>query len=249
MTHADEPIFAPEPERLQRYLARSGVAARRQAEELMRAGRVTVNGELALEPGVTILPGVDRVEVDGRTVRPPDSHHYLMLNKPVGVVTTARDPKGRKTVLDLVRSRRRLFPVGRLDYDSSGLLILTDDGELAQRLTHPRYGISKTYVVEVLGELTGAKADRLRAGIRLTDGFAKPTSVKLLRQQRGGGALEITLREGRNREVRRLCSAVGLKVSSLVRTKMGPLSVHGLRPGASRPLTPAEVQALWEAEP
>ena len=134
----------------------------------------------------------------------------ILLHKPKGYVTTVTDPEGRPTVMDLIRGiQERVFPVGRLDYDSAGLLLLTDDGDLALRLTHPRYGVEKTYVVEVHGELTGAKADTLRNGIRLSDGFAKPTSVKLLRQQRGGGALEITLREGRNREVRRMCAALG----------------------------------------
>ncbi|MFN0069872.1 MAG: pseudouridine synthase [Chloroflexota bacterium] len=242
----DESANAPETERLQRYLARAGVAARRQAEEMMQDGRVTVNGELALEPGFTIRPGLDRVQVDGSTVHPRKDHHYLLLNKPIGVVTTVSDPKGRKTVLDLVRTRRRLYPVGRLDYDSAGLLLLTDDGDLAQRLTHPRFGVQKTYVVEVRGELTGEKADTLRRGVRLEDGFARPTSVKLIRQARNGGVLELTIREGRNREVRRLCAAVKLKVVSLVRTRMGPLTVQGLRPGAWRPLTKTEVQSLFE---
>jgi pseudouridine synthase len=237
----------PETERLQRYLARSGVAARRQSEELMRAGRVTVNGELATEPGATIRPGIDRVEVDGGGVYPPTDNHYLLLNKPEGVVTTVSDPRGRRTVIDLVRSRRRLFPVGRLDADSAGLLLLTDDGELAQRLTHPRYGIRKTYVAEVRGEQLGQRVDALRKGVRLADGFARPHSVKLIRQDRTGGAIEVVLSEGRNREVRRMCSAVRLKVTSLLRTRMGPLSVHGLRPGAWRPLTSAEVEALREA--
>jgi pseudouridine synthase len=237
----------PEPERLHRYLARSGVAGRRQAEELMRAGRVTVNGELATEPGLTVRPGIDRVEVDGSGVHPPADHHYLLLNKPEGVVTTVSDPRGRRTVMDLVRSRRRLFPVGRLDADSAGLLILTDDGDLAQRLTHPRYGIQKTYVAEVRGEQLGQRVDALRKGVRLADGFAKPKSVRLIRQDRAGGAIELVLGEGRNREVRRMCSAVNLKVTSLLRTRLGPLSVHGLRPGAWRPLTAAEVQALHEA--
>ncbi|HEX3244472.1 MAG TPA: pseudouridine synthase [Chloroflexota bacterium] len=245
--HSASSGYSPESERLQRYLARSGVAARRQAEELMRAGRVTVNGELALEPGYTIRPGIDRVQVDGSTVQPRKDHHYLMLNKPEGVVTTVSDPRGRKTVLDLVKSRRRLFPVGRLDADSAGLLLLTDDGELAQRLTHPRYGVQKTYVVEVRGELLGQSVDTLRKGVRLTDGYAKPSSVKLIRQDHTGGVIEITLGEGRNREVRRMCAAVKLKVTSLVRTRLGPLSVQGLRPGAWRPLTGAEVKALYEA--
>ena len=237
----------PESERLQRYLARSGVAARRQAEELMREGRVTVNGALATEPGFSIRPGIDRVEVDGNTVHPRTDHHYLLLNKPEGVVTTVSDPRGRPTVMDLVRSRRRLFPVGRLDADSAGLLLLTDDGELAQRLTHPRYGIRKTYVAEVRGEQLGQRVDALRKGVKLADGFAKPKSVKLIRQDRASGAIELVLSEGRNREVRRMCSAVGLKVTSLLRTRLGPLSVQGLRPGAWRPLTPAEVEALQEA--
>jgi len=237
----------PETERLQRYLARSGVAARRQAEELMRAGRVTVNGQLATEPGFTVRPGIDRVEVDGAAVHPRTDHHYLLLNKPEGVVTTVSDPRGRPTVMDLVRSRRRLFPVGRLDVDSAGLLLLTDDGELAQRLTHPRYGIRKTYVAEVRGEQLGQRVDALRKGVKLADGFAKPNSVKLIRQDRTGGAIELVLSEGRNREVRRMCSAVRLKVTSLLRTRLGPLSVQGLRPGAWRRLTSAEVEALQEA--
>jgi 23S rRNA pseudouridine2605 synthase len=149
--------------------------------------------------------------------------------------------------MDLVRSKRRLFPVGRLDADSAGLLLLTDDGELAQRLTHPRYGVQKTYVAEVRGEQLGQRVDALRRGVKLADGFARPKSVKLIRQDRTGGAIELVMSEGRNREVRRMCSAVKLKVTSLVRTRLGPLSVHGLRPGAWRPLTGAEVEALREA--
>jgi len=210
----------------------------------MRSGRVTVNGELAVEPGFSINPDRDRVEVDGRRVRPPSEHTYILLNKPVNVVTTASDPQGRPTVLDVVKSRRRVFPVGRLDYDSSGLLLLTDDGELAQRLAHPRYRIEKTYLTDVRGELTTAKIEALRHGVTLKDGITAPAKVKVVRRSRTGATLELTLREGRNREVRRMCAALGLKVANLHRTQLGPLRIHGVRPGEFRPLTSQEIKDL-----
>lgn len=210
----------------------------------MRSGRVMVNGLLAMEPGFSIDPDRDRVEVDGQRVRPPTDHTYILLNKPVNVVTTASDPQGRKTVLDIVRSRRRIFPVGRLDYDSTGLLLLTDDGELALRLSHPRYRIEKTYVAEVRGELTTAKTEALRHGVTLKDGVTTPAKVKIVHRSRSGATLELTLREGRNREVRRMCAALGLKVANLHRTQLGPLRVQGVRPGEFRPLTSQEIKEL-----
>lgn len=213
----------------------------------MAEGRVTVNGEVVTAMGSLVDPVRDKVEVDGRRVRPPTGNVYVMLNKPVGVVSTARDPEGRQTVLDLVPSHRRLFPVGRLDYDSAGLILLTDDGELSLRLTHPRYGIERTYLVDVQGDVTPDKTQALRAGVRLEDGVTAPARVKVLKRSRGGGVLELTLSEGRNREVRRMCGAVGLRVTSLVRTRFGPLEVKGLRPGAHRLLNADEIAAVREA--
>ncbi len=223
--------------RLNAYLARAGVASRRGADELIKAGRVTVNGE----PGQlnTFVQAADRVEVDGRGVAKQRLAH-LLLNKPAGVVTTASDPRGRPTVVDLVPGEPRVVPVGRLDFDTTGALLLTNDGPLAHRLAHPRYGIEKTYVVDVEVTPSDAVLQALRDGVELEDGRTAPARVRRLR----GGALELTIHEGRNRQVRRMLEAVGHPVTRLHRSVYAGLTLEGLEPGAWRELEPPEVERL-----
>ena len=223
--------------RLNQFLARAGVASRRSADELIRAGRVRVNGsvgELA-----TAVSGRDVVELDGRRVV-SQQLAYLLLHKPAGVVTTARDPQGRPTVVSLVPSRPRVVPVGRLDADTTGLLLLTNDGQLAHRLAHPRYGVEKTYVADVDGRPSSSTVHRLASGVVLDDGPTAPARVRLLPPSR----LELVLHEGRNRQVRRMCEAVGHPVRRLHRSGYAGLDLRGLEPGESRPLTKTELRAL-----
>jgi len=223
--------------RLNAYLARAGLASRRGADELIKAGRVRVNGE----PGQlnTFVGASDRVEVDGREVAAQRLAH-LLLHKPAGVVTTARDPQGRRTVVDLVPSQPRVVPVGRLDADTTGALLLTNDGPLAHRLAHPRYGVEKVYEAEVEGDPGEAALRALREGVELDDGRTAPAGARRL----GPGRIEITLHEGRNRQVRRMCEAVGHPVVRLHRSAYAGLTLDGLEPGEWRALEPAEVERL-----
>ena len=233
---------APAGERLQKVLARAGVASRRACEELIAEGRVTVNGVVAAL-GRRVNPAVDVVAVDGGLVPvAPGLVHYL-LNKPVGVVSTAADPHARQTVVDLVPPEPRVFPVGRLDADTEGLLVLTNDGELAHRLTHPSFGVEKEYLAHVDGDPSPSALRRLREGVELEDGLTAPARVARLE----AGVLRITIHEGRNRQVRRMCEAVGHPVRRLVRTRVGPLSDRRLKPGQWRLLEPAEVRDLAAA--
>jgi pseudouridine synthase len=223
--------------RLNAFLARAGVASRRRADDLIQAGRVRVNGR----PGElhTVVGKHDVVEVDGeRVARQPLA--YVLLHKPAGVVTTASDPQGRRTVVELVPAEPRVVPVGRLDVSTTGALLLTNDGDLAHRLAHPRYGVPKVYVAEVEGEPDEAALTRLREGVELEDGMTAPAAVRLVAPTR----IEITLHEGRNRQVRRMCEAVGHPVRRLRRTRYAGLELAGLAPGDSRPLTKGEVAAL-----
>lgn len=230
---------------MQKILSGAGVASRRAAEDLIRAGRVSLNGKVVTELGVRANPFVDRVAIDGKQIPAPESHVYLMLHKPVGVVTTAEDPEGRPTVIDLLhRVKQRVFPVGRLDYHSSGLLLLTNDGELAQRLTHPRYHADKTYRVKVLGRPEERDLKRLRQGIRLSDGKTAPAAVRVVGEVGRKTWLEMTIREGRNHQIRRMCEAVRLPVDKLQRVSIGPLRLGKLAPGESRRLTEAELARL-----
>ncbi|HEY8426362.1 MAG TPA: pseudouridine synthase [Limnochordales bacterium] len=240
--------------RLHKWLAQAGVASRRAAEALIRQGRVAVNGQTVTAMGWTIDPSRDRVTVDGRPVEPPAGGEglvYVLLHKPRGLVSTARDERGRPTVVDWVRSRGgpqvRLFPVGRLDLDSEGLLLLTNDGELAYALTHPSRQVPKTYHVTVRGAITEDALRRLRQGVELEDGPARAASLRLIRRSQDGGELAITLHEGRKRQVRRMCQAVGLTVRRLVRVRLGPLSLGTLAPGEWRLLRPDEVARLRRA--
>jgi 23S rRNA pseudouridine2605 synthase len=223
--------------RLNRFLARAGVASRRAADDLIKAGRVTVNGERGELN--TFVGGRDVVEVDGEHVGKQELA-YVLLHKPLGVVTTASDPQGRPTVVDLVGHESRVVPVGRLDIDTSGTLLLTNDGDLAHRLAHPRYGIEKTYVADVAGSLTPAAVSLLSDGVELEDGVTAPARARQL----GRSRVELVLHEGRNRQVRRMCEAVGFPVLRLRRTGYAGLGVDGLEPGTWRPLERGEVEAL-----
>jgi 23S rRNA pseudouridine2605 synthase len=226
--------------RLNAYLARAGIASRRAADELIKAGRVTVNGE----PGQlnTFVEGADRVEVDGSPVA-PQRLAYVLLHKPAGVVTTARDPQGRPTVVDLVSHECRVVPVGRLDADTTGALVLTNDGPLAHRLAHPRYGVEKVYEVEVEGEPTEERLARLRAGVELDDGLTAPARARRL----GANRLELVLHEGRKHQVKRMCDAVGIPVVRLHRAAYDSVELGGLGAGEWRELTEEEVERLRAA--
>jgi 23S rRNA pseudouridine2605 synthase len=229
-------------ERLQKVLARLGVGSRRVCEELIEEGRITVNGDVAVL-GRRIDPARDVVEIDGALVPvAPGLVHYL-LNKPAGVLSTADDPQGRPTVEQLVPAEPRVFPVGRLDAETEGLLIVTNDGPLTHRLTHPSFGVEKEYLAEVDGSPTPAAVRRLREGVELEDGLTAPARVAL----QGANVLTIVIHEGRNRQVRRMCEAVGHPVLRLVRTRIGPISDRRLKPGTWRHLTPSEVRALAKA--
>ena len=229
-----------ESERLQKVLARAGLGSRRACEELIAAGRVSVDGEVA-SLGRRIDVSTARVEVDGNLIPVAPDLVYYLLNKPDGVVTTADDPQGRPTVVALVPTEPRVFPVGRLDRHTEGLLILTNDGALAQLLTHPSHGVAKEYVAEVAGGTPAPGALRaLREGVQLEDGLTAPAEVGVLAE----GVLRLVIHEGRNRQVRRMCDAVGHPVQRLVRTRIGPLRDTKLAPGRWRALRAEEVQAL-----
>lgn len=229
-------------ERLQKVLARAGIGSRRACEELIEDERVTINGKVA-RLGDRVDPEHDLVEVDGVAIGVrPDLVHYL-LNKPAGVITTADDPHGRPTVVEMVPAEPRVHPVGRLDLDTEGLLLLTNDGELTHRLTHPRYGVEKEYVAQVEGRPGRGALRRLREGVELDDGRTAPAKVSEL----SPGLLRIVIHEGRNRQVRRMCAAVGHPVERLVRTRIGPLRDTKLAPGEWRELTTSEIRALERA--
>jgi 23S rRNA pseudouridine2605 synthase len=236
-----------EGERLQKVLARAGVGSRRTNEILIAERRVTVNGEVAVL-GRRVDPQHDRIALDGVPVIVDASVVHWVLNKPAGYVTTAHDTHGRPTVLDLVPGEPRVFPVGRLDLDTEGLLLLTNDGELAELLTHPRHGVEKEYFAEVEGRPSPAALRALRAGVELDDGPTRPARVKIV-QESGTGttALEIVVKEGRKRMVRRMCASVGHPVVRLARTRIGPLRDPRLAPGTWRVLATDEVRALYAA--
>lgn len=231
-----------EGERLQKVLARAGIASRRGAEELIADGRVTVNGEIA-DLGRRVDVESDAVEVDGVAIGVRPGMVYYLLHKPAGVVTTADDPQGRPTVVGLVPSEPRVFPVGRLDMDTEGLLLLTNDGDLTHRLTHPSFGVDKEYLAHVEGTLSRGALRRLREGVELDDGPTAPARVSQIE----AGLVRLVIHEGRNRQVRRMCEAVGHRVIRLVRTRIGPLVDHSLAPGAWRSLETEEVRALERA--
>jgi 23S rRNA pseudouridine2605 synthase len=228
--------------RIQRALARAGILSRRKAEELVANGRVTVNGQPA-QVGQSVDPGKDVIKVDGERIASPSPMEWFVLHKPAGVITSKHDPEGRKTVFDLVPARPGLTYVGRLDFLTEGVLLLTTDGAAAHRLTHPSREVERTYVASVLGEGDMA-ADEMRHGVELEDGVVRPKKVSAAKVGRGRWDLTITITEGRNREVRRLCEAVGLEVDRLVRVKFGPVELGELAPGKVRSLTKQERAAL-----
>jgi len=236
-------------ERLQKILAQAGIASRRKCEELILQGQVKVNGQTVTELGTRVDPARDRIQVNGKTIE-LEQHAYVLLHKPVGVITSLHDPQGRRVVTDLLKDvKERVYPVGRLDYDTSGLLLLTNDGDLANKLAHPSYEIDKVYRAMVRGIPSAEKIRRLERGIMLEDGLTAPAMAKLLEQDRprNRALLQLTIHEGRNRQVRRMCEAIGHPVLTLERIKLGFLTLEGLRPGEYRHLTAAEVARLKES--
>jgi len=230
--------------RLQRYLAQAGVASRRRAEDIIAAGRVRVDGRAVREMGTIVEAGA-RVEVDGRLVEIADRRRNVVLNKPFGVMTTMADPEGRRTVADHLRpSDGRIVPVGRLDYDTAGVLLLTDDGELAHVLSHPRYGVEKTYRAVVRGRLDGRAMQRLLAGISLDDGKTAPAKIRVVATSRARSEIDVSIHEGRNRQIRRMLEAMGCPVLTLVRLRFGPVSLGDQSVGTLREVTENELAAL-----
>ena len=237
-------------ERLQKILSQAGVASRRASEQLMLEGRVQVNGATVRELGSKADPARDDIRVDGRRVKVVEQHRYLLLNKPRGYVTTRSDPQRRQTVVDLIRGvREYVYPVGRLDYESEGLLLLTNDGELAARLTHPSHGVARVYEARVLGVPDEHDLQRLSRGVAIDGRRTEPADVRLLPVRRGAeeATLVVTIREGRHRQVRKMCEAIGHPIAHLRRVAIGPIRDPKLKLGAWRELRPDEIAALRKA--
>jgi 23S rRNA pseudouridine2605 synthase len=235
-------------ERLQKILSRAGITSRRAAEELITSGRVAINGTVVTILGTKADPQHDTITVDGKQISIQSSRTYILLNKPSGYVTTLKDPNGRPIVSDLLKDiPERLFPVGRLDFNTDGLLLLTNDGEWANRLSHPSHGVTKEYRVKVRGDVNEDILGKLAHGVKLDDGWTAPAEVHLLRTIERNSWLSITIHEGRYRQVRRMCEAVGLLVARLTRTRYGTLDLGHLKPGEYRKLTADEVSSLAAA--
>jgi pseudouridine synthase len=234
-------------ERLHKVLAAAGVASRRACEQLIAGGQVTVDGKIVTQMGFKVDPFKQKIAYAGQPIRPPKLT-TLVLHKPKSVITTTKDDKGRRTVMDYVKGLdTRVYPVGRLDWESEGLLILTNDGELANLLTHPRYGVPRTYHAIVKGDLTGEILEKLRRGVWLAEGKTGPVKVLVKKREREFSVVEVTVHEGMNREVRRVFARFGLKVKRLKRIRVGPLDLGILPPGGIRPLSPREVESLRSA--
>ena len=232
--------------RINKYIAQAGIASRRKADELIANGNVKVNGAVMKEPGFDVKDG-DQILVNGRQIQAPGKKEYVLLNKPTGVVTTVSDEKDRTTVMDFVQDiDARLFPVGRLDYNTSGALILTNDGELAYKLTHPKHEVYKTYRALVAGVLSGEKAARLRKGVDIGGFITSRAKVRIIKEQAHSTLVEISIREGKNRQVRKMFAAVGNPVQELTRTAIGDIRLGHLRPGHYRKLTAEEIRYLKE---
>jgi 23S rRNA pseudouridine2605 synthase len=238
------PPAAAGPERVQRILARAGFGSRRGVEDLIRAGRVEINGRTAIL-GDRADPGKDRVAVDGVPVATHPDLRFYAFNKPTGVTTTLRDPHAERSIRSYLPKGPRVFPVGRLDRESEGLLLLTNDGDLAHRLQHPRYGVEKEYLVEVEGALSRRAVGALTQGVPLEDGLARPVRVGKVDRVAGRSSIRLVMAEGRKREVRRMMAAVGAPVKRLIRVRIGPIRLGELPPGKVRPLIPDEVAALY----
>lgn len=232
--------------RLNKYIADAGAASRRGADKLIEEGRVKVNGKKVTELGFVINESNDTVTVDGVKLKPVNRRIYIMLNKPKGCITAVKDDRGRKTVMDYVECGKRIFPVGRLDYDSEGLVLLTNDGELAYNLTASKNDVPKTYIAKAEGEIKEEHLKKLRSGIMLDDVMTKPAKARLLSYEKGLSRVEITITEGRNRQVRRMFEALGFNVVFLKRTEIGGVRLGGLARGAWRYLSPKEIKKLKE---
>jgi pseudouridine synthase len=233
-------------QRLQKVLAAAGVDSRRKCEELILDGVVRVNRRIVDKLPTFVDPDKDIITVNGKKIRAAKKVYFL-LNKPKGILCTNRDPRGRKISIDLVHTTERIFCVGRLDADTTGLIILTNDSELSNRLTHPRYGIAKTYVVRIKGEIKPEQTEKLKKGIWLAEGKTSRAAVKILKRRHAESLIEITIRQGLNRQVRRMLATIGLPVKSLTRIKIGKLAIRGLGVGKSRPLTKPEIAYLKKA--
>ena len=216
--------------RLQKYLAEAGIASRRKSEELIKHGKVSVNGKVITELGTQVDPGVDKIKYNGKEVIIDNDYIYILLNKPIGYVTTAKDQFGRDSVLDLVKTNKRLVPVGRLDMYTSGALILTTDGDFVYKVTHPKHEIEKTYTVTIKGIVTNEEVSKLRSGVEIEDYTTKPAKVKILKsdEEKNQSRLEITIHEGKNRQIRKMCEAIGHKVLALHRSKIAGIGVKDI---------------------
>lgn len=235
-----------EEERLQKYLASCGVASRRKAEELIIQGKVQVNGKVVTELGIKVNPQKDKVVYQGKEVNKTNEHVYILLNKPIDYVTTAKDQFNRPSVLDLVKVKQRIVPVGRLDMYTSGALILTDDGDFVYKVTHPKHEIEKTYTVTIKGIVKEENVEKLRKGVEIDNYITKPAKVKILKTdvEKNQSRLEITIHEGKNRQVRKMCEAIGHRVLALHRSKIAGIGVKDIKIGTWRYLTPKEVEKI-----
>ena len=233
--------------RLQKYLANCGIASRRKAEELIINGKVSVNGKVVTELGTKINPKVDKVSYNGKEVRLEDEHVYILLNKPIGYVTTAKEQFGRDSVMDLVKVKERVVPVGRLDMYTSGALILTNDGDFVYQLTHPKHEVEKTYTVTIKGIVKNEEVEKLRKGVKIEDYITKEAKVKILKtdKEKNQSRLEITIHEGKNRQIRKMCEAIGHKVLALHRSKIAGIGVKELGLGKWRYLSKGEVNMFF----
>ena len=233
-------------ERLQKVLAAAGLGSRRACEKIIGDGRVSVNGSIVRIQGTRVDPAVDLVEVDGIRLDTQVEPRYFLLNKPPGYLTTLEDPHGRPTILDLFKEKGRFFPVGRLDLESRGLLLITNNGFVAHRVTHPSFGVDKTYMVRIKGRVAPGVLKRLREGVDLEEGHTSPARVKVVGKEGDSTVLEFVIHQGWKRQVRRMCDAVGLRVTDLMRTRLGPLSIEGLPEGKWREMSPSELGALFK---
>ncbi len=231
---------------LNKYIAHCGFTSRRNAEEFVRSGRVSVNGKIIREPGFRVETEKDNVCIDGEKIHLKNRHKYIILNKPGGFLTTSKDDFGRKTVVDLIGAESRVFPVGRLDRDTTGILLLTDDGELAHRLTHPRYKVEKTYRAWVKGNPARGNIERFKTGVILDDGDRVKGDARVIKNRQDRSLLEITVHQGKKRQIKRMCKAIGHPVQQLNRIKFGDLTVDGMAEGEWRELTRHEIKKLYD---
>jgi pseudouridine synthase len=230
--------------RVQKFLAHQGIASRRAIEKMINDGRIVINGKIVTEQGTKVDPEKDKIAVDGKVIKSKETNVYYWINKPVGIISAASSRAGDTTVVDLVDSNVRMYPVGRLDKDSEGLLLLTNDGELTHRLTHPKYHIDKTYRVFVVGHISDKKITQLETGILLEEGMTAPATVNVIEETKEGTWLEFIIHEGKHRQIRRMCEKVNLQVVTLIRTAMGPVKLQPLVIGEYRPATKSEISTL-----